>query len=106
MARVAPSPRETSDMPEEGAVGVAAGNVRASSEETLVHEAARQLRRVQTAVTEWGGAWGEELRRLNSLSRLPAGSLVPPAGFINKIRAGRAAFYPELPWVRHSIADP
>jgi hypothetical protein len=108
MARVAPSPRETADVPEEGATGAAAENGPtlnrpSPGDETLADEAARRLRHVQSVVTEMGGAWAEELRRLNSRS---LNSLIPPAGFFNKIRAGRAAFYPELPWVRHSLAVP
>ena len=108
MARVAPSPRETADVPQDGASWAADGNAPtlnrpSPGDQTMADQAARQLSHVRSAVTHIGGAWAEELRRLNSRS---LNSLIPPAGFLNKIRAGRAAFYPELPWVRHSLVDP
>jgi hypothetical protein len=108
MARVAPSPRETADVPQDGASCAADGNAptlnrQSPGDQTLADQAARQLSNVRSAVTHIGGAWAEELRRLNSNS---LHSLIPPEGFLNKIRAGRAAFYPELPWVRHSLVDP
>ena len=108
MARVAPSPRETADVPQDGASCAADGNAptlnrQSPGDQTLADQAARQLSNVRSAVTHIGGAWAEELRRLNSNS---LHSLIPPEGFLNKLRAGRAAFYPELPWVRHSLVDP